>query len=291
MKSVLLSKKTMPFDPENTAVTSFKTAFYQLNKKPDAGIPARRDFYKIWLILNECELTLDNETIHITAPAIVFLHPLVTYKLHPIAIKRSGYWCIFNAEFLNALHKEKRGPDATLFQTRGQVFLLNKTSLHPIQFYFQQLVTEFGSDYPGRYDSCRHLVELIMHEGRKLEPAIRHSKQQNAANRLMNRFFNLLEMQYPIASTSEVLKLRKPADFAGELAVHINHLNAVIQETTGKSTRQIIADRLLSESKALLYYTDWSVADIAYSLGFEYPNHFTTFFKKNTGQTPLSLRK
>ena len=92
-------------------------------------------------------------------------------------------------------------------------------------------------------------------------------------------------------SRDEPVKLKKPADFASELAVHINHLNAVVRETTGKSTRQLIAGRLLNESKALLYYSDWSVADIAYSLGFEYPNHFTAFFKRITGQTPLSLRK
>ena len=48
---------------------------------------------------------------------------------------------------------------------------------------------------------------------------------------------------------------------------------------------------LVTEAKALLLHTDWSVADIAYSLGFEYTTYFNNYFKKQTGHTPLSLRK
>jgi AraC-like DNA-binding protein len=43
--------------------------------------------------------------------------------------------------------------------------------------------------------------------------------------------------------------------------------------------------------KALLQHTDWSVGDIAYALGFEYPTYFNNYFKRLTGTTPKSLRK
>ncbi len=104
-------------------------------------------------------------------------------------------------------------------------------------------------------------------------------------------FLNLMEKQYPIVSPQDPLRMKKPSEFAGQLAVHVNHLNAVVQQITGKSTSAHISDRMIQESKALLRYSDWPVADIAYSLGFDYPNHFTTFFKKHTGETPLSFRK
>jgi AraC family transcriptional activator of pobA len=38
-------------------------------------------------------------------------------------------------------------------------------------------------------------------------------------------------------------------------------------------------------------YTDWSVADIAYGLGFEYPTYFNNYFKRVTGSTPSAFRK
>ena len=72
---------------------------------------------------------------------------------------------------------------------------------------------------------------------------------------------------------------------------YVNHLNHAVKEVTGKSPSVLISARIINEAKALLKYSDWSVSDIAFSLGFEYPTYFNQFFKKNTGVTPLSLRK
>jgi len=60
---------------------------------------------------------------------------------------------------------------------------------------------------------------------------------------------------------------------------------------TGKPTSVHIAERMMAEAKALLQHTDWSIADIAYALGFEYPTYFNNYFKRVTGTTPNSFRK
>ncbi len=73
--------------------------------------------------------------------------------------------------------------------------------------------------------------------------------------------------------------------------MHINYLNRSVKEATGKPTSVHIAERITAEAKALLQYTDWSIADIAYALGFEYPTYFNNYFKRLTGITPKSLRK
>jgi AraC family transcriptional regulator, transcriptional activator of pobA len=49
-----------------------------------------------------------------------------------------------------------------------------------------------------------------------------------------------------------------------------------------KSTTTLITDRMIHEEKALLKNINWSVAEIAYALGFEYPTYFNNFFKKKT---------
>jgi AraC family transcriptional activator of pobA len=71
----------------------------------------------------------------------------------------------------------------------------------------------------------------------------------------------------------------------------VNHLNRAVRQITGKTTKQHITERIVSEAKALLMHTDWTIADIAYALGFEYPNYFNNLFKRVTGMTPNSLRK
>ena len=48
---------------------------------------------------------------------------------------------------------------------------------------------------------------------------------------------------------------------------------------------------MIHEAKALLQHTNWSVTEIAYALGFEYPTYFNNFFKKKTGQIPRCVRE
>jgi AraC-like DNA-binding protein len=53
-----------------------------------------------------------------------------------------------------------------------------------------------------------------------------------------------------------------------------------VKQVTGKSTTTHIAERIITEAKALLLHTDWTVSQIAYALGFDYPTYFNNFFKK-----------
>jgi AraC-like DNA-binding protein len=103
-------------------------------------------------------------------------------------------------------------------------------------------------------------------------------------------FFKLLERQFPIDSPQFALRLRTANNYAEHLSVHVNHLNRAVKEVTGKTTTVHISERILSEAKALLKHTDWSINEIAWSLGYEYPTYFNNFFKKQTGVTPSSLR-
>ena len=113
----------------------------------------------------------------------------------------------------------------------------------------------------------------------------------HANARITALFRDLQERQFPINSNAQQLKLRTATQFADQLHVHINHLNRSVKATTGKTTTMLIMDRLLNEAKALLTYTDWSVADIAYCLGFEEIANFNHFFKKHTTCTPGSFRQ
>jgi AraC-like DNA-binding protein len=71
-----------------------------------------------------------------------------------------------------------------------------------------------------------------------------------------------------------------------DLAIHVNHLNKILKENTGKTTSHVIAARVTQEAKILLRQTDWNVSEIAYSLGFEEIAHFSNFFKKQTRLCP-----
>uniref|UniRef100_UPI003D7F334F helix-turn-helix domain-containing protein n=1 Tax=Pedobacter sp. TaxID=1411316 RepID=UPI003D7F334F len=112
----------------------------------------------------------------------------------------------------------------------------------------------------------------------------------NASVRVSSLFIELLERQFPIESPHQKLHLRTAKDYANRLAIHVNHLNKVLKENTGRTTTEIIATRIVQEAKTHLKQTDWNISEIAYSLGFEEVSHFSAFFKKQTTLTPLSIR-
>jgi AraC family transcriptional activator of pobA len=73
----------------------------------------------------------------------------------------------------------------------------------------------------------------------------------NAASRISSLFIELLERQFPVESDAHVIQLKTPVDFAKALGIHINHLNKVLKETTGRRTTEIINGRIAEEARIL----------------------------------------
>jgi AraC family transcriptional activator of pobA len=253
----------------------------------------RRDFYKISLILKgSSQLLYANRGININKPVLVFTNPLVPYSWEGEAIEQAGYFCVFKEEFLRINDRMEYLHDSPLFKAGGDpVFLLDQPQADYLSTIFSRMLTEYHSEYTYKYDILRNHVNLIIHEAVKIQPASSYFKPQNAAARIARLFLELLERQFPASSPQHSLSLKKASDYAEKLSVHVNHLNAAVQDTTGKSTTTHINERLLIEAKSLLTHTDWSMTEIADSLGFDYASYFNRFFKKHAGVTPMIFRK
>jgi AraC-like DNA-binding protein len=68
------------------------------------------------------------------------------------------------------------------------------------------------------------------------------------------------------------------------------YLSDMLKKETGKNAQDHIHFFLIEEAKNLLINSDKSVGEIAYTLGFEYPQYFNKLFKRKTGKTPLAFR-
>jgi AraC family transcriptional regulator, transcriptional activator of pobA len=251
----------------------------------------RRAYYKISLISGRNKAEYADKVIDIEKNALLFATPKIPYNWIPQDMDQSGYFCIFTAEFLV---REKSGvilDELPIFKPGGYpVFQLTDAESAGISSIFGKMYAELSSDYAFKYDLLRNYVLELVHYGQKLQPATALYPTHNASARVTSLFIELLERQFPIESARQSLRLRSAKDYAKQLSIHVNHLNKVIKENTGKTTTELIIRRITQEAKILLKQTNWNVSEIAYCLGFEQVAHFSNFFKKQTALSPLVFR-
>jgi AraC family transcriptional regulator, transcriptional activator of pobA len=80
------------------------------------------------------------------------------------------------------------------------------------------------------------------------------------------------------------------AFFAEELHLSANYFGDLIKKETGKSAQEYIHLKLIDVAKEKVFDTTKSISEIAYELGFQYPQYFTRLFKQKTGYTPNEYR-
>lgn len=113
---------------------------------------------------------------------------------------------------------------------------------------------------------------------------------------------------HPIAIQEEMAEKQVILDFKREVDQHYkqehstsfyanllhlspDHLNRIIKSTLGKTAKEYIQSRLITEAKRLLYFTDLNNKEIGYTLGFSEPANFSAFFKKCTNYSPSQFKK
>ncbi|WP_108244886.1 helix-turn-helix domain-containing protein [Muricauda brasiliensis] len=251
----------------------------------------RRAYFKISLINGKNRVEYADKVIHIDNKALLFASPKIPYNYLPQEDDQSGFFCVFTESFLS---KDKSGvilETLPIFHPGGYPVLSLSNDEYPeVEQLFVKMEKEISSNYPFKFDLIRAYVIELLHMGQKLHPVQPNEGGKNAAVRITDMFVELLERQFPINTPAQRLMLKTANDFAEQLAVHPNHLNKVLKETTGNTTTEIIHSRIVEEAKLLLNGTDWNISEISYSLGFEEVAHFSNFFKKRADQSPLKFR-
>ncbi len=251
----------------------------------------RRDFYKVSLILGTGRLHYADKWFELDRPALLFSNPVIPYSWEDTSAQQKGWYCLFTESFLHPEEKKETLQDSPLFRTGGMpAFFVDSRQQEEISAIFLKMMDEMASDYIYKFDLLRNYLHLVIHQAMKMQPAERVDQHINASSRITHLFRKLLERQFPIDTTETELRLKTANDFAGQLSVHVNHLNRALKETTGKTTTEHISARIVKEAMALLRHSDWNISQIAYGLGFEYPAYFNIFFKKHTGLTPMEAR-
>ncbi|MCH5226794.1 MAG: AraC family transcriptional regulator [Muribaculaceae bacterium] len=89
---------------------------------------------------------------------------------------------------------------------------------------------------------------------------------------------------------NEIVNTPNVGYFAEKASLSTGYFSNLIKKETGTSPKDLISLKLIDEAKRRLIETNQDISVIAYSLGFDYPAHFTRLFKKITGLTPTEYR-
>jgi AraC-like DNA-binding protein len=227
----------------------------------------------------------------VDGPALVLLSPVVPHSwiVPERTVPTEGFFCVFDDDFIHA-SAQLTGLANRLFTAQeSPVYFPGKDELQFLAGLFARMRAEAETDYNDKEDLFRSHLSLIFHEAIQIRGT--ENRVDNGLSRIATAFVGLLKHQFPVDLPLQPIKLKTASDFAGRLAVHVNHLNTAVQKATGKSTTKHISELLFAEAKSLLSFTSYSVAEIAFGLGFEYQSYFNRFFKKYAGVTPSDFRK
>lgn len=265
--------------------------FYCLRLKPldeDRQIyrpPFKRSFYFFALLSNsgKVEVNYGDQTVHNPDSYLVFHSPNLVYSFaHNNALK--GYIIYFTQDCFPFFK-----PD---FHQQFPLFDLLHTNLFKFDHVvFDHLAPHFEAVFTAYERSAReqHIEARIKLLGLLyyLEDfALENKKdipQATAQQVLLRKFIQLIDNHY--------IHKRTVQEYADLLLVTANHLSRSVKHVSGRNALTFIAERLASEARSLIQYTDFSVAEIAYQLNFSDPTNFGKFFKKHVGVSASEFRK
>ena len=110
------------------------------------------------------------------------------------------------------------------------------------------------------------------------------------ANKGMLEKFETLLNNYFLSEKPQTQGLPTVAWCADQMHLSANYFGDLVKKETGRTAQEYIQSKLMDVAKEKIFDRDKSVSEVAYELGFKYPQHFTRLFKQRVGQTPQEYR-
>ena len=213
-------------------------------------------------------VTIENRRPHQPkGMALVFHEDLIRGTSLAKSIKEFSF---FSYEVYEALHISEQ-EKATILDCLSNI---ESELLRPIDKHSKRLITsniELFLNYCTRFYDRQFIT------------------RNHVNSDILTRFESLVN-NYFSSDNSTVKGLPTVKYCADKLNLSANYLGDLIKKETGKSAQEHIQLCLINSAKDKLFNTNKSVSEVAYELGFEYPQYFSRLFKKKTGLTPNQYR-
>lgn len=253
----------------------FVCEFYSINFKRNCSFHYGRQFF------DHKEGTL----LCMAPEQIIHMHK--SEKQYNVA----GWGLFFHPEFIRNTNLGKKIVEYTFFQyEENEALHLSTDEENTLTTILQQIEKEYQTNID------KHSNQLLVSN---LELLLNYCKRfydrqfftrTNYNKDIIAKFEQYL-INYYNTEESKNIGLLTVKHCAGKMNISPNYLSDLLKSETGKNTQEHIYFHLLEKAKTLLLSTNDTINEIAFELGFEYPQNLTKLFKNKVGLTPTEYRK
>lgn len=246
------------------------------------NFPHRHDFFLVLLFTQgEGRHEVDFETFQVEKGALFVLKP---GQMHywELSDDVDGFVFFHSREFFDKGFIALSIKDVhfyTSFQG-SPYFMLKEKQLNKLTFLMQEIIAESRNDEFFKWQKIHALIVLVYVEISREKTLLGTNKNQTYLTKL-RQFEDLIEENF---RSEKFVK-----EYAFKLNITEKHLNRVAKSCVGKTSTQLISERIILEAKRMLIYSELNVTQIGEELGYFDNSYFVRFFKKNVGITPFAF--
>lgn len=249
--------------------------------------------YALYLKLEKaCDIKYGRQTYDYQEGTIVCFAPGQTAETNPTTdkVQVNAHGILFHPDLLRGTSLGKNIKKYTFFSYEVNEALHLSEEERSIVMDCLKIIRmelEHGVDKYSKTLLVNHIELLLNYCMRFYE---RQFITRGKTNRdVLTRFENLLD-EYFESTLAEQDGLPTVKYFADKLCLSSNYFGDMFKKETGKSPQEYIQEKVIELAKERISGTADTVSQIAYSLGFQYPQHFCRLFKKRVGYTPSEYR-
>jgi len=247
--------------------------------------PYRQGYYQIGILSDSAgsSINLNTNAVDLEQFPLWFVVPgqVFSWVRNP---ETKGIHLQFRKEFIAQTVPELTETFPFLKITENSVFLMTPEEQRSLETDMQRMLSVFQSSHPYQEKMLEGMLASLLYNCKSVYERFKTKESHLTRKQALSQKFQQLVDKLYIDSKSV-------HDYAEKLNVTPNYLTTIVKEVTGKTAKDVIQERLFLESKTLLSFTSLDVAEIAYRLNFQEPTHFTRFFKKYSGTTPITYRQ
>ena len=250
-------------------------------------------FYAVFLKRNEhCEIRYGRNSYDYQEGTLIFIGPgqVASIEEDGEDYQPSGIALLFHPDLIKGTSLGQHIKDYTFFSYDVH------EALHLSEGERQVVMDCFNKiNYELRQSIDKHSKKLIVSNIELfLNYCVRFYDRQfitrdHANTGVIEKFDSLLSEYFQSEKPQEI-GIPTVAYFANELHLSANYFGDLIKKETGKTAHEYIQGKLIDVAKEKIFDTTKSVSEVAYELGFKYPQHFTRLFKQQVGSTPNEYR-